>query len=526
MNQNGQVTEEQYEKQEQRIAELEDLKRDVEWWAKKHDIPLEAILNEAADPPTIDSFWEIDAKKDRIRIDRSALKQFLQSRGFGKIYVDDGPESQFVRIQNGKVRRTSAEKIGDFIMRHVEQAEDYQIPNGYDAEDVESALLRGANIYFGDSLLRRLQPVDPPFKRDTAERAFFYFANGFVEVTADGATMRSYDALDGVIWEDEVIPHEFEPSRERDESFAGDWGQFLQNVSGQDPDRFQALATSIGYLLHGHKSPAQAKAVVFMDENIANVPSGRSGKSLVGEAIGKMVPSVRVDAKNFRFDRRFAFQDVQLDTAVMEFNDAPKSFQFERLFSVITDDMQVEKKGRDSVTIPFEESPKFLLSTNYVVEGEGASFEDRVFQVEFHPHYNQNRTPIDEFGREFFTQWDSAEWSRFYTGMIECVRRYLDTGLHNYRHVNLNVRKLRQETTLDFAEWILEHDFEAGREFDKAGLYNTFRDEYAGDYESLRKRTFTLWLYTYARLFRGGGEGEGYTERKSGSTRYITFLDE
>ena len=90
-----------------------------------------------------------------------------------------------------------------------------------------------------------------------------------------------------------------------------------------------------------------------------------------------------------------------------------EQFPFERLFSVITDDFPVERKGQDRVTISFEDSPKFLLSTNYVIEGKDASFEDRTHQIEFSDYYGPDHTPKDEFGRRLFDDWDEEEWARF-----------------------------------------------------------------------------------------------------------------
>ena len=58
----------------------------------------------------------------------------------------------------------------------------------------------------------------------------------------------------------------------------------------------------------------------------------------------------------------------------------------DKLFAAVVNDFPVERKNRDRVTIPFEESPKFLISTNYVVAGKGGSHRARVFEVEGRPN--------------------------------------------------------------------------------------------------------------------------------------------
>ena len=60
-----------------------------------------------------------------------------------------------------------------------------------------------------------------------------------------------------------------------------------------------------------------------------------------------MKKSLRIDGKNFEFHPRFTFQEVRISDDVIEFNDVRKNFDFERLFSVITDDMSVENKTKD-----------------------------------------------------------------------------------------------------------------------------------------------------------------------------------
>jgi len=527
-----------------RVVSLPDLpkKGDVTDWAQaggtaerlkelvEEEPPLDPAPNGHEDSQERRVFWYVNDDEGKIKIDRSRLIRFLEARGFGKLYQESDLESTLVRVVDQVVHRTSVERIKDFVLHHVrETIQDgdglpLQSASGqlrhhgsFSTQDVEDALLRGANVYFSSSLFEFLSPMDLEFHRDTADKAFFYFQNGFVEVTEESFQLRPYSELDGVIWRDEIIPREFEDLKEEDPG-DWDWGRFLYNVTGRDSHRHDALRTSIGYLLHGYKDPARAKAIAFVDEEVTDVPSGRSGKSLVGEGISHMVPAVRVDAKNFSFESRFRFQDVELDTQVLEFNDAPKGFEFERLFSAITDDMQREKKGKDSVTIPFRDSPKFLLSTNYVIEGDGPSFEDRIFQVEFHPHYDGDHRPVNDFEERFFEEWSGEQWSRFDNIMIYCVREYLRKGLHQYRHVNLEKRRLRQQTSIDFANFIRAK--EPGW-YEKKALFESFTEAYEGDYEWLTQRKFTRWCNQYGRIFTG----EKLNDRQSGSTLYIHLPD-
>lgn len=472
-------------------------------------------------------FWYIDERKG-LKIDRAGLLRYLASIGYRKAYLESDLESTFIRIQDNIVDRVSPELMTDAAQRYITSLPDESIPGDYTTADVEAAMLKGVNVYFSERLLKRLPKADLQFKRDERGRAFFYFADVFVEVTPEGFEAHDYNELDGHVWREQMLDRDFVDVRGGTTITDSNWHDFLRNVSGAtrdgDDTRLRALMSAVGYLLHGYKDPANAKAVVFMDEKDSEVPNGRTGKSIVAKAIAQLMPTTRIDARNFSFDSRFAFQDVRLGTRVVDFNDASKGFDFERLFSVITDDWQVERKGMDRINIPFSDAPKIMISTNYVLEGQGGSFEDRVFQIEFAPHYGPNHKPEDEHGERFFEDWHAPEdWAAFDNLMLAAVRMFLRDGLQSYEHVNLKYRKLKQETCPDFAEWAVDF-FEMDREYGRKGLWRSFKDAYDPDYEDLSNRKFGYWLASYTRVYNL----KKITRRKrmeKGRKRFVTLSE-
>ena len=469
-------------------------------------------------------FWFRD-KKQNIRIDQNAFIRFLESRGFGKIYLPGELRSRFVRQEDNIIEEFSTETVKDFTLAYIGALSGTELDDD-EVDAVRGALIRGASIYFGKGVLECLQPLQPTFKRHNRDQAFFFYENGFVRVTQDDVELMEYDVLGGVIWKKEIRTRTFTPSEDADEDrlLESEFGRFLWNVC-TDPDetrhceRFKALLSAIGYLLHRHKNRSTAKAIVFVDERISDIPNGRTGKSLVGNALRHMIPTSRIDGRNFKFDSRFAFQSVKLDTAVVEFNDVPKKFDFERLYSVITDSMMIEKKNRDQFILPFEASPKFLVSTNYIIEGEGGSHEDRIFEIEFSDYYNARHKPVDDFGGYLFEDWDADEWNRFDHVLLYCVQVYLRHGLHTYTHVNLTERKLRQQTAPEFLEFM--RDFELGVIHNKKTLHERFVNAFP-DFAKIQQRTLTSWCKKYAKAYGlvvTENRGTGGTERSIMLTR-------
>ena len=55
------------------------------------------------------------------------------------------------------------------------------------------------------------------------------------------------------------------------------------------------------------------------------------------------------------------YQLVSADTQIICFDDVKKYFEFERLFSVVTEGLTLEKKNKDAIKIPFKKFQRFVL---------------------------------------------------------------------------------------------------------------------------------------------------------------------
>lgn len=473
------------------ISSVQPLQATPKGSAAKNATPKNGAAKNGAAKNNRPTFWTTDSSTGEVTIDRGRYIDFLEREGFGKIYHHDDHHSTLVRVEDQVVERTSAERVKDHVLDHVRRV---------GTKSVENKLLRGATTYFSSSLLQCLQPLDLTFQRGAQDEAFFYFDNGFVRVTSGGYELKPYTKLDGAIWKDQILDRSFDKARGEAVADRSEWLQFLVNVTSPGHQkRLQALLSAIGYLLHDWRDPATAKAIVFMDEVDTDAADGRTGKSLVAKSLQHLVPTVRLDGRNVSFGSRFRFQQIRPGTRVVDFNDASRDFDFERLFSALTDDWTVERKNRDAVSIRFEHAPNVVISTNYVLDGQGASFDARVFPIEFAPHYDQHHTPVDEFGHRLFFAWDADEWAAFDVVMMRCVQLYLRKGLVPYDRVNVTARQLKQATCADFAEWAPDY-IELGRTYPKTDLLNAFKAEYAPDYDRLTPQRMGQWLSQYARI--------------------------
>ena len=223
--------------------------------------------------------------------------------------------------------------------------------------------------------------------------------------------------------------------------------------SNKDELIVTSFRSTIGYLLHAWKNLSYSPAIILNDEVISDNPEGGTGKGLFMNALSHMKKLVVIDGKSFNFEKSFAYQLVSADTQILCFDDVKKYFDFERLFSLVTEGLTLEKKNKDAIKIPFGKSPKVAITTNYAIIGEGSSFERRKWELELSQHYTNGMTPLKDFKRLMFGEWDDDEWCAFDNYMIENVMFYLTKGLIKGNFKNQTVRNLGADTSHEVVEW-------------------------------------------------------------------------
>jgi hypothetical protein len=452
------------------------------------DETIDAVLTEVEKDLALPKFWNV-SEKGVVSLLHYEFKEFLEDNGYYK-YSPEGSKSYiFVKVVNNLIDDTSEEEMKDFILNYVKENAELNVYNFF-AEKTK---------YFKEEFLNMLDPVDVYFVSDTKDTAYLYYRNCAVCVRKDNIETVDYIDLGGYVWKKQVIQRDFSVIDEVD----CDYKQFVFNVSKGEEDRVKTLESTIGYCLHGFKNLGYCPAVVINDEVISNNPQGGTGKGIFVNAIGKMKNLVTLDGKTFSFEKSFPYQLISTDTQVLTFDDVKKKFDFERLFSVVTEGITVEKKNRDAFKIPFEASPKIIITTNYAIKGTGNSFERRKWEIEFTNYYSKDYTPEDEFGKLLFSDWDEEEWLSFDNYMISCLQLYLKKGFIKSSFTNLGLRRLIAETVEEFVDWITDEDNEAMVKVNERirgkDLHTMFISDNS-DFSNLSERVFYRWFAAYVRF--------------------------
>jgi len=466
---------------------------------------LDNVIDKIQEEGFDNKFWTKN-KKGVIKIFHLKFKMFLEENGFYKYNPEGSKNYVFVKVTNNLIDHASEKQIKDFILKHLLTVDDIEVYN-YFAEHTK---------YFREEFLTLLDSIDVFFIEDTKNESYIYYKNCAVKITNNTVTPIDYIDLGGYVWKDHVIDRDYTDC----ESIECDYKKFVSNICAKDDKRIESTESTIGYLMHGYKNLSYCPAVILNDEVISDNPEGGTGKGLFMNALQHMKKLVVIDGKGFNFEKSFAYQLVSADTQILCFDDVRKHFDFERLFSVITEGLTLEKKNKDAIKIPFKKSPKVAITTNYAIKGKGNSFERRKWELELNQYYNKSFTPYDEFGKLMFGDWSADEWCRFDNYMIYCLQFYMNKGLVKSSFVNLKIRQLSAETCHEFIEWcgLLDgkspnEDFDNGHKIYKQELYMDFISEnpdFAPKAKMTVSRTkFYQWLNSYAVFKTGVSPDEG-----------------
>jgi len=476
-------------------------------------------------------FWSGESDKDgKVKICKiNPLKfiQFLHKKGFRRLDLEQ--DFTFIRITKNLIKEVTITEIQDFVISYIEEAFIKETPK--DAEQdiskdmVLNAFYRSPQTYFSKYKLSLLGTESITVNQDSSDTGYFYFRNGYIEVTKAGIHLHDYSKLKHYVWLDQVIDRDFNLMTNE----ICDFQQFTLNISGKKESRFLSFRTIIGYLLHSYFD-YPLRAVNLTDSKISDFDEGRTGKTLLSRAIGKVRNYKEIAGKSFQPENEKKYQEVKLDTQVVHINDARSNLNFELLYNDITDGMRVRKLYQE----PFTVRAKMIISSNRPLAVHGSSAKARVIEFELADHYSKEFTPEDEFGQWFFRDWDSALWAAFDAFMVNCLHEFFVHGVIEPEEINLSARKLIKETNKEFVEFmescfddddgVKEPVLKIGQEFDKKSLYNQFISEYEDYGQTARKltqRKFTDYLKLYALHNK-----IKFQEHKSGDRRTMTYYKE
>lgn len=511
--------------------------------------------------PFFDEKFDREGAFKGVEINRYKLRMLLKSKGFYCYEMVGEDNYIFVQITSNLIEQVQRNFIIKYIEKFLENEYDFDGAKcSYsNAEVVINKFLGSLNSYFSKDQLGMLVPDEPILvNKDTKDACYFYYQNGFVEITKEGRYLYPYEKMNGSIWEQQTLPRDFKQLDDfviDTEANTGTWDttsemyDFVYKLANQDNVRFYSLCSIIGYLVHDYYE-YKLRSPLFTDSTISDKSEGRTGKTLLLRLIGQVRSYCEINGKNFDANDKKKYEEVKIDTQIVHLNDIKHTgrnrFNFEDIFNDITEGFIVDGK----YMTPYRKQAKYAISSNRTINIQGASQIDRVVEFELSGYFNINRSPEQEYGKWLMRDWSTEEWNKYDNFMCMCAQLFLRNGIIMPGTINLEMRKLKDHTSEDFLEFMkeIEENIEkigvpwsgyyenslplseetkiefTGFIFDKKKLYKWFLMSFPDwDNNNFSQRKFTNWLQLYGELKIGPNSVK---EWRSHGVGYLQFLEE
>ena len=467
--------------------------------ALSYDNNVQACAKDLADQGIGQWNWEDNefysiGKKGKVEIKLPAIVDWCHDIGLRKLRTSES-DFTIVQVVSQKVKITDLDRIkkifGDYISKTVTE-KIYNVFLGH----IKS-------IFSKEGIISQLNDLDETkFVKGTSKVGWFYFQNVALKIRGDEIELVPYENIEGLVWEKNILKRDFKFADEN-----GDHAEFFSLISNGEEARLLCLRSAVGYLLHDYKDPINPKVIIlndeYYDEEGDSEPQGGTGKGLIIKFISNFCNTLSLDGKRWDPKKNFALQRLSHDTRILAFEDVSKQFNFETLFSAITEGYVVEKKNQHEFFIPYEKSPKTMITTNYAIKGRSSSHARRRYELEVSFFFSHKYRPIDHFKKRFFDDWDDNEWLAFDNYMVNSLQMFIKDGLPDQQTINLEKKRVIQETNRDFFNWIEEMYLGEGlpelkipKSDFKEKFTNLFPD-YAHGKSAITDALFTRWLTTW-----------------------------
>lgn len=475
-------------------------------------------------------FWEKTYTKNgtRLEINTLFLLHFLKVNGFGKIVDPANDQVTFVRVTDHRVKEIRLQNISDFVVNWAKEQK-------LDVE-VQNLILNSARV--SSSVFEKIDSISPNFKNYDSGSQTLFFDNEVVKVKADGVEV-SKGGNSVYAWDQTICKHSFkriEPSfvttynedtgyyqleikhtrshyfrflinasriywqeeferrvtgdAEEDKKFAEQYHWAITSPRLTEEEMVEQVMHllnkmfCIGYLLHSYKSFSKAWGVWVMENKITeeDESSGGSGKTFMLRFLNRFKNMEMLNGRDKKLtDNNFFMDRVTESTDLLLIDDATKYFNFNYFYSMLTDNMVVNYKNARSKEIPFSDSPKIVITSNFPPPSNDGSTARRILTCVFSDYYHKatddndyqrNMRIADDFGYDLHNEaykWDW--WNEDYNFCIDCLQFYLST-LPNNSMVeppmeNVDRRMRNQLMGDEFKEWAEVYFCQASENLDK-----------------------------------------------------------
>jgi len=489
-------------------------------------------------------WWRWNKKTATYKYNYVSLLYFLEHSGFFVYNLRHKNQQKgtsnyiFIKVDNNIVHEVSAPEIKSFVQEWLKQN---QI-----SLDVLNMVI--GSQFLNEKSLLSLPGKEIDFSVATQNDQLIFFQNKTARITADGIEFVDKSKLKNHTWLNKVVKHDIKLTAQQfdiKKDAIGNWdievlvknNMFLNylinasrihwrndletpfkgksdkvkeayhnehrfNIAGPNlnddeiREQKQHLINkiySIGYLLHSFKDDDKPWCVYVMDNKIPDIASeshGGSGKSFgVSKIVQNLKNSFYLEGRNERLlDNQFIYDGIDEDTDTILLDDAHYSTKLSFFFSTLTGSLRVNPKHGKSFELDFDQSPKLIVTTNFVPANLDPSTLRRLLFMVYSDYYHtkssdylEERKITHDFGgkKMFGDAFTKEDWSLFYNFCMQALQFYLNSPERmDAPDGNVKKRNLMQIMGDPFAEWARGYINE-----DKVNLFIP-RKQFQEDYKS------------------------------------------
>lgn len=454
-------------------------------------------------------FWDLEPKFDKDKnfkkyeftFNNRHAYNFLVRNGFCRIEDKNNKEGHiFTHINGNIVKEVLPSKMRDYIVSFLEERK---------AEtDLFNMVYRTTQVK--DSSMSNLPVKNIEFKDSDKDYQYMFFQNKTWKITRFSIEEFKPGAVNCFTWDNEVIKHdvklmpdffkvEYDKGLERynikienTDSIlfkflintanmhwrVTEYGITEKNDKNEDVERKELTKSeeyenqihlinrlyTLGYMMHRYKNPSKAWCPYFMENKVTeeSVSNGGSGKSICANIPAHYMNTIPLDGRNpDLLANNHWTENITEHVDLLHFEDMHQYSKFNVLYNLITGPMPVNPKHSRGYTLPFELSPKLVMSSNYAIKDLDQSSRRRLLFSVFSDYYHHGpndefdsaRTPESEFGMILFKDFDENQWNLASNLVAQCIKLFLTIPKIDPPMVNVEKRNLLGVMGDAFFDW-------------------------------------------------------------------------
>lgn len=346
-------------------------------------------------------YWGTNEDGDLI-INREKL--YIVAEGLGYRVYNGDP----VRISGYIIHRQTERQFFDGMKAYIKEE---------DADEYE----RIANIFEpfvqknGAFTITRLPELDTAaIVRDTSNSAYKFYQNGYIFITAQAYQFNTYDTLTGFIWEDQILPRQFNQGEP-----GGKFREFLEHAAGDNEYNRRV----IGYLSHQFKDETTGYIIVLTESCPDPRQGGGSGKNIFSSLFAQTTTYKSIPGSQVKYDEKF--MNAWSGERIFAVSDVPKKFDFGFLKELSTGSGILKKLFKDEVAVDVADMPKFIIQSNFSYETSDGGLKRRIIPVEFTDFFTKSGGVDVHFGCHFPKGWTLEDWTGYDNMIAVCIQSWL-----------------------------------------------------------------------------------------------------